>query len=104
MSMETPDFDWAGVDRESVVIAGQPAIAVYLNPVGDIVIRQESQYHPDEDHFIYLRPENAGALSAAILAKSRGLLEPQRLIEDQRPRPLKGKPRETQQSFLEAAE
>jgi hypothetical protein len=28
------------------------------NPRGEVVIRQEGQYHPDEDHWIYIQIEN----------------------------------------------
>ena len=54
--MTTKDFDWYG-DSESVVVRHQPAIAVYLNPHGEVVIRQEGQY--DEDHWIYVTRDNA---------------------------------------------
>jgi len=50
------DFDWS--DAEAVVVPAQPAIAVYFNPRGEIVIRQEAQFHPDEDHFVYVGRKN----------------------------------------------
>jgi hypothetical protein len=53
---EIEDFDWS--DSESVLFPTQPAVAVYFNPRREIVIRQESQYHPDEDHFVYLQRKN----------------------------------------------
>jgi hypothetical protein len=54
---ETWDFDWSR-DKKDVVVPSQPAIAVYFNPRGEVVIRQEGQYHPDEDHWIYIQIEN----------------------------------------------
>jgi hypothetical protein len=62
--MTTKDFDWYG-DSESVVVRHQPAIAVYLNPHGEVVIRQEGQY--DEDHWIYVTRDNALKVAQAIL-------------------------------------
>jgi hypothetical protein len=53
---ESEDFSWQ--DTDSVIIPSQPAIAVYFNPRGEIVIRQESAMHPDEDHFIYIGQKN----------------------------------------------
>jgi hypothetical protein len=50
------DFDWAHDD--SVVLRHQPGVAVYINQRDDLVIRQEGQYHPDEDVFIYISPNN----------------------------------------------
>ena len=44
-------------DDDVIVVPSQPAIAVYFNPRGDIVIRQESQYG-DEDHWVYIVPAN----------------------------------------------
>lgn len=68
-----PDFDWSP-DDPCVVIKSQPALAVYQNPHGAIVIRQESQHHPDEDCYVYLQPENAIVLAEAITALARELL------------------------------
>jgi hypothetical protein len=59
-------FDWC--ESESIVLREQPATAVYINPAGDIVIRQANAYGDDDDDFIYLRPENVPALVDAILA------------------------------------
>jgi hypothetical protein len=36
----------------------QPAIAVYFNPHGEIVIRQEGIYGLEEDHWIYVNRQN----------------------------------------------
>ena len=39
------DFDWSK-NKDDIVVPGQPAIAVYFNPRGEVVIRQEGQHHP----------------------------------------------------------
>jgi hypothetical protein len=62
--MTSKDFDWYG-DSESVVIRHQPAIAVYLNPHDEVVIRQEGQY--DDGHWIYVTRANALKVAEAIL-------------------------------------
>jgi hypothetical protein len=62
--MTTKDFDWYG-NTESVVVRHQPAIAVYLNPHGEVVIRQEGQY--DDDHWIYVTRDNAFKVAQAVL-------------------------------------
>lgn len=49
------EFSWSEAD---VVVPSQPAIAVYFNPRGEVVIRQESQMHPDEDHFVFINMKN----------------------------------------------
>jgi hypothetical protein len=55
------DFDWAHY-RGDIVVPSQPAIAVYTNPDDAIVIRQEGQYGPDEDHWVYVHRQNLHAL------------------------------------------
>jgi hypothetical protein len=52
-----PDWDWLE-GKADICIPSQPAIAVYRNPDGHIVIRQEAAMHPDEDHWIYVQHEN----------------------------------------------
>jgi hypothetical protein len=59
------DFDWHG---ESVVLRCQPAVAVYENPHGEIVIRQEGHYGPEEDQWLYITRYNAPKVAKAILA------------------------------------
>jgi hypothetical protein len=67
---ESEDFDWA--DPESIIIPSQPAVAVYFNPRGEVVIRQESQYHPDEDHFVYVGRKNLRPLIERLQQIDRG--------------------------------
>lgn len=53
-----PDTYSFSPQNEDVVIAHQPAIAVYENTWGHVVIRQEGHYGPDEDNWITCAPEN----------------------------------------------
>lgn len=64
------DFDWID-SAEDVVVPEQAAIAVYLNPRGDVVIRQQAQYHPDEDTWIVVAPDRAQAVADAIVEAAR---------------------------------
>lgn len=69
--METPDsaspqfseFSWR--DLDVICVRSQPAVAVYKNPRGEIVIRQESQFG-DDDHWICLQPENVELLAMTL--------------------------------------
>jgi hypothetical protein len=59
------EFAWndAGDD---LVVNGQLAIAVYENPKGDIVIRQEADHSRDEDSFVIVAKGNLPALVASL--------------------------------------
>ncbi len=59
------DFDWS--DPESVTVAEQLAIAVYPNPKGVVVIRQEGTWDSDGDTVIFVNPQHAKVIAAAIL-------------------------------------
>ena len=63
--MSTDDFDWN--DADHVVVPEQASIAVYLNPKGDVVIRQAGQYHPDEDTWIVFAAQHASRVADALL-------------------------------------
>ena len=58
------EFDWH--DANEVIVREQPAIAVYINPAGDIVLRQRGDCF-DDDAWIWFHPEHAAAVAAAIL-------------------------------------
>ena len=47
--------------KSDVIMGEQMAICVYINQVDDTVIRQINNY-PDDDSFVYIRPENIPAL------------------------------------------
>jgi hypothetical protein len=54
VSAESADFDW--YDDDVIAVREQRAIAVYFNPAGNIVIRQQTW--PDEDPFVVISPDN----------------------------------------------
>lgn len=62
------DFDWR-TDADSIVVEHQPSIAVYRNGRNAVVIRQEGQYHPDEDHWVMLSSPDALRLLIAALQR-----------------------------------
>jgi hypothetical protein len=67
--MSAPEFDWA--DEECVVLHHQPAIAVYPNNMGTIVIRQERHWDQDEDTIIITASlDGAEAVAQAMAVMS----------------------------------
>lgn len=66
---DTSEFDWHpdGEDAEDIIVRHQPAIAIYTNPRGDVVIRQEGHYGPEEDQFVYVSPDNALKVAQKLL-------------------------------------
>jgi hypothetical protein len=49
-------FDWR--DKDDVVIETQRATAIYWNPAGQIVIRQEAGWSDDDDPYLFFEPAN----------------------------------------------
>lgn len=68
---EDDRFDWDA--SESVVVASEPGLAVYQNPSGGIVIRQDSAHLSvnEEDMFVFFAPARADAICAAIQRVAR---------------------------------
>ena len=64
--MKDDDFDWS-FSNGDIAVHQQATIAVYLNPVNHVVVRQEGHYGPDEDMFVCIDPRNALAVAQAIL-------------------------------------
>ena len=62
---EAHTWNWRE-DAGDVIVRAQPAIACYLNPAGDIVLRQHGDYF-DDDAWIWFAVEQAPAVAAAIL-------------------------------------
>jgi hypothetical protein len=52
---DSNEFRW---DDEYIVVPCQPPIAIYRNPSGGIVIRQDQTAFYDNDHWIVVLPEN----------------------------------------------
>jgi len=59
------EFKWADVD-DDIVLSAQLAVAVYENPSGDTVIRQEADHSSDEDSIIIINRNNLAAFVAAL--------------------------------------
>lgn len=85
------DFDWDGArDEGDLVIPHQAATAVYANPHGHVVIRQEGHHGPDEDAWIVIAPANARRVATAILrcaARLAGEEEPEAVAPAERAAP-----------------
>lgn len=60
------EFDWYG-DR-SVVVREQLSVAVYVNPNGQMVIRQQCPWERDDDSIIIVNPESAQAVADRLTA------------------------------------
>jgi hypothetical protein len=53
---DAEEFSWN--DEDCFVVPHQAAIAVYFNPRGDVIIRQEGHYGTDEGQWIVVSKEN----------------------------------------------
>jgi hypothetical protein len=65
---DTARFDW-GSGNEDVLIHEQPATAIYWNPRGQVVIRQEAGWNDDSDPYLFFGPRNLPALIAKLQAE-----------------------------------
>ena len=70
---EANDFSWS--DESLVVVKRVDAIAVYKNPEGDIVIRQENRGN-DEDSRVVVPPQYAYTLVESIQRMLKAQLFP----------------------------
>jgi hypothetical protein len=59
------EFNWSDVE-DDLVLSGQLAVAVYENPKGDTVIRQEADHSRDEDSVIIINRGNLAAFVTAL--------------------------------------
>ncbi len=64
------EFDWFR-DREDIVVRQQMPIAVYHNPHGDVVIRQQGDFYED-DKWIVIERHNLVPLISRLQAFERG--------------------------------
>lgn len=61
------DFKWDELEAEATVVEEARAIAVYLNPKGDVVIRQQAAYGiDDEDPFVFIPMQRVPVLIARL--------------------------------------
>ena len=58
------DWDW-NTDTDSTVVPAVQAVAVYTNPKGDIVVRQQDMYGED-DSVIVVPRQHASRLAKAL--------------------------------------
>jgi hypothetical protein len=68
------DFKWDDLSDDSIVTRGVRATAVYTNPAGEIVIRQEAFIDGEEDPFVVLPVRYAEELLkrlAAVIAEAK---------------------------------
>jgi hypothetical protein len=61
------DFKWEP-ENEAVIVAQQQAIAIYINPWGQVVIRAGAADYGEEDAFVVVSPEHVPALIAKLTA------------------------------------
>jgi hypothetical protein len=59
-----PDDDFKWTDDDSVIIRGYGDLAVYFNPRGDIVLRQQNMM--DDDSIVVFAREHADTVIEAI--------------------------------------
>jgi len=62
----TPEPARWGVDDPDVIIRSQPAMAVYENVYGAIVIRQEASLYEEDDPYVVVQQANLPALIATL--------------------------------------
>ena len=64
-------FDWRDAGN-SIVVHHQPAIAVYKDGDGSVVVRQEDEWGDGSDNTVYFAPELAEKIVEAMLAVAKG--------------------------------
>jgi hypothetical protein len=62
---DLPDFDWTSDD--SIAVHDQPAIAIYANGCGQVVLRRERSWDEEDDCFIHISKENVLTIVAGML-------------------------------------
>jgi hypothetical protein len=53
---DEPEFDW--FNDQAIILREQRQVAIYRNRMDGLVMRQERDWHEDEDVFIVIAPEN----------------------------------------------
>ncbi len=64
------DFDW-GRDNGNVVLRAYGSIAVYENPHGDVVVRQERDSLEEDDHWVAIPVQDAELIADAIIDRAK---------------------------------
>jgi hypothetical protein len=68
MYVPSSEFDWDGSD--ALVVPEQPAIAVFVNNGGEVVVRQKCT-DDDGDVYVLIQPENARLVALAIMEAAK---------------------------------
>lgn len=79
----TEAFEWTSENLD-VVVPQQGAIAVYSNPMGVVVIRQEKDWNDEGDHFVFVHPTHIDALVERLMvykAQAELTIEERRLAD-----------------------
>lgn len=69
-------WNWNQRENDSVVLPSMRAIAVYTNPAGDIVVRQEDPLE-GRDQIVVIPRKMADAVAKAIRAESKLVFDPE---------------------------
>lgn len=67
-------FDWCDATDDDIVVTHQPAIAIYTNAAGHIVIRQRDD--SDEDRVVTIAPANIQAVIDRLVEWRDTLVKP----------------------------
>jgi hypothetical protein len=92
--MSYSNFDWSA---DSVVLRAYGSIAVYENPHGDVVVRQEGDALEEDDHWVVIPVQDAELIAQAIIEKAREIKEG---WSNDRPPPAPQQPEPDQQIRL----
>ena len=69
MTDNSTEFDWADAEEHDCIVQQQVhRVAIYDNPHGDVVIRQERDWNEENDPFIVIARAQAISAAHAILA------------------------------------
>lgn len=60
------DFDWLPSRNENIIVPEQRATAVYVNGIGQAVIRQERNWNDEEDSIVVIDHANLPDLIKAL--------------------------------------
>lgn len=76
-----PDYDWSN-SLDDIVFQPNPAVAVYLNVDGDVVIRQQRDQYEDEDSVVIIPRGTVPALIRKISSVAELKPGTLRLVKD----------------------
>jgi hypothetical protein len=74
MEPDAEQYDWTTANTD-IVVHHEPALAIYCNPYGQVVIRRDCQEDCENDHFVFFSPNRAAAVIAGIQRVLRDIEE-----------------------------